>query len=53
VSERGLDVLVVDDEVPALADLARELRSLPETAEVHTAAGGGWPRRSAGCWSRA
>jgi DNA-binding LytR/AlgR family response regulator len=38
VSERGLDVLVVDDEAPALADLARQLRSLPETAEVRTAA---------------
>jgi DNA-binding LytR/AlgR family response regulator len=31
---------VVDDEAPALADLARQLRSLPETADVHTAAGG-------------
>jgi DNA-binding LytR/AlgR family response regulator len=40
VSERGLDVLVVDDEAPALADLARQLRSLSETAEVRTAAGG-------------
>jgi two-component system, LytTR family, response regulator LytT len=40
VSEPGLDVLVVDDEAPALADLARQLRSLPETAEVLTAAGG-------------
>jgi DNA-binding LytR/AlgR family response regulator len=40
VSERGLDVLVVDDEGPALADLARQLRSLPETAAVHTAADG-------------
>jgi DNA-binding LytR/AlgR family response regulator len=40
VSERGLDVLVVDDEAPALADLARQLRSLAETAEVRTAAGG-------------
>jgi DNA-binding LytR/AlgR family response regulator len=40
VSERGLDVLVVDDEAPALADLARQLRSLPETAAVHTAADG-------------
>jgi DNA-binding LytR/AlgR family response regulator len=40
VSERGLDVLVVDDEGPALADLARQLRSLAETAEVRTAAGG-------------
>jgi two-component system, LytTR family, response regulator LytT len=40
VSEPGLDVLVVDDEPPALADLARQLRSLPETASVHTAAGG-------------
>jgi DNA-binding LytR/AlgR family response regulator len=40
VSERGLDVLVVDDEAPALADLARQLRSLSETGEVRTAAGG-------------
>jgi DNA-binding LytR/AlgR family response regulator len=40
VSERGLDVLVVDDEGPALADLARQLRALSETAEVRTAAGG-------------
>jgi DNA-binding LytR/AlgR family response regulator len=40
VSQRGLDVLVVDDEAPALADLAQQLRSLPETADVHTAAGG-------------
>ena len=40
MSERGLDVLVVDDEGPALADLARQLRSLSETAEVQTAAGG-------------
>lgn len=37
---RGLDVLVVDDEAPALADLARQLRSLSETREVHTAADG-------------
>jgi DNA-binding LytR/AlgR family response regulator len=40
VSDRGLDVLVVDDEAPALADLARQLRSLPGTADVYTAAGG-------------
>jgi two-component system, LytTR family, response regulator len=40
MSERALDVLVVDDEGPALADLARQLRSLPETAEVGTAASG-------------
>jgi DNA-binding LytR/AlgR family response regulator len=40
VSRRGLDVLVVDDEAPALADLAQQLRSLPETGDVHTAAGG-------------
>jgi DNA-binding LytR/AlgR family response regulator len=40
VSQRGLDVLVVDDEAPALADLAQQLRSLPETADVHTASGG-------------
>jgi two-component system, LytTR family, response regulator len=37
---RALDVLVVDDEAPALADLARQLRSLSETGEVRTAAGG-------------
>ena len=40
MTERGLDVLVVDDEGPALADLARQLRALSETAEVRTAAGG-------------
>jgi DNA-binding LytR/AlgR family response regulator len=40
VTERGLDVLVVDDEGPALADLARQLRALPETGEVRTAASG-------------
>ena len=40
MSDRGLDVLVVDDEAPALADLAQQLRSLPETADVRTAAGG-------------
>jgi two-component system, LytTR family, response regulator LytT len=40
VTERGLDVLVVDDEASALADLARQLRSLAETAEVCTAASG-------------
>lgn len=40
MSERGLDVLVVDDEGPALADLARQLRSLSETAEVQTAPDG-------------
>jgi DNA-binding LytR/AlgR family response regulator len=40
VTERGLDVLVVDDEAPALADLARQLRALSGTADVHTAAGG-------------
>jgi DNA-binding LytR/AlgR family response regulator len=40
VSARALDVLVVDDEAPALADLARQLRSLAETGEVRTAAGG-------------
>ena len=40
MTERGLDVLVVDDEGPALADLARQLRALPETAEVRTAASG-------------
>jgi DNA-binding LytR/AlgR family response regulator len=40
VSERGLDLLVIDDEAPALADLARQLRSLPGTGAVHTAASG-------------
>jgi DNA-binding LytR/AlgR family response regulator len=40
VSARALDVLVVDDEAPALADLARQLRSLSETGDVRTAAGG-------------
>jgi DNA-binding LytR/AlgR family response regulator len=40
VSEPALDVLVVDDEGPALADLARQLRALSVTAEVRTAAGG-------------
>jgi DNA-binding LytR/AlgR family response regulator len=40
VSARALDVLVVDDEAPALADLALQLRSLSETGEVRTAAGG-------------
>jgi DNA-binding LytR/AlgR family response regulator len=40
VSDHGLDVLVVDDEAPALADLAQQLRSLPETGDVRTAAGG-------------
>ena len=40
MSGLGLDVLVVDDEAPALADLARQLRSLPDTAAVHTAADG-------------
>jgi DNA-binding LytR/AlgR family response regulator len=36
----ALDVLVVDDEAPALADLSRLLRSLPSTGEVSTAASG-------------
>jgi DNA-binding LytR/AlgR family response regulator len=40
VTARALDVLVVDDEAPALADLARQLRSLSETADVRTAASG-------------
>jgi len=40
VTEAALDVLVVDDEAPALADLARELRSLSETGAVLTAASG-------------
>jgi DNA-binding LytR/AlgR family response regulator len=40
VSARALDVLVVDDEGPALADLARQLRALSGTGEVRTAAGG-------------
>jgi DNA-binding LytR/AlgR family response regulator len=35
-----LDVLVVDDEAPALADLARLLRSLPAVGDVYTAASG-------------
>jgi DNA-binding LytR/AlgR family response regulator len=35
-----LDVLVVDDEAPALADLARLLRSLPTVGDVYTAASG-------------
>jgi two-component system, LytTR family, response regulator LytT len=39
VSERDLEVLVVDDEGPALADLSRLLRSLPGIGEVTTAAG--------------
>jgi DNA-binding LytR/AlgR family response regulator len=38
VSERVLDVLVVDDEAPALGDLSRLLRSLPGIGEVYTAA---------------
>lgn len=40
MSARALDVLVVDDEGPALADLARQLRALSGTGEVRTAAGG-------------
>jgi DNA-binding LytR/AlgR family response regulator len=40
VTHRALDVLVVDDEAPALADLSRLLRSLPTTGEVSTAASG-------------
>jgi two-component system, LytTR family, response regulator len=40
VSERALDVLVVDDEAPALADLSRLLRSTPGTGDVSTAASG-------------
>jgi DNA-binding LytR/AlgR family response regulator len=40
MTEAALDVLVVDDEAPALADLERLLRSLPDTGEVHTAASG-------------
>jgi DNA-binding LytR/AlgR family response regulator len=40
MTERALDVLVVDDEAPALADLSRLLRSLPSTADVCTAASG-------------
>jgi two-component system response regulator LytT len=38
VTERSLDVLVVDDEAPALGDLSRLLRSLPDIGEVFTAA---------------
>jgi DNA-binding LytR/AlgR family response regulator len=40
VSRSALDVLVVDDEAPALADLSRLLSSLPTTGEVSTAASG-------------
>ena len=40
MSERALDVLVVDDEAPALADLSRLLRSAPGTGDVSTAASG-------------
>ena len=40
MSERALDVLVVDDEAPALADLSRLLRSTPGTGDVSTAASG-------------
>jgi DNA-binding LytR/AlgR family response regulator len=40
MSQRGLDVLVVDDEAPALADLAQQLRSQADTADVHTAGSG-------------
>jgi DNA-binding LytR/AlgR family response regulator len=39
VSERALDVLVVDDEAPALADLSRLLGSVPGIGSVWTAAG--------------
>jgi DNA-binding LytR/AlgR family response regulator len=38
MSERALDVLVVDDEAPALADLSRLLRALPGIGDVSTAA---------------
>jgi DNA-binding LytR/AlgR family response regulator len=38
VSESALDVLVVDDEAPALGDLSRLLRSLPGIGKVSTAA---------------
>jgi two-component system, LytTR family, response regulator LytT len=40
VTQGALEVLVVDDEAPALADLSRLLRSLPTTGEVSTAASG-------------
>jgi DNA-binding LytR/AlgR family response regulator len=40
MSDPALDVLVADDEAPALADLARLLSSLPGTADVCTAASG-------------
>ena len=40
MTQNALDVLVVDDEAPALADLSRLLRSLPATGEVRTAASG-------------
>jgi two-component system, LytTR family, response regulator len=36
----SLDVLAVDDEAPALDDLARLLRSFPEVGEVESAASG-------------
>jgi DNA-binding LytR/AlgR family response regulator len=38
---RGLRVLAVDDERPALEDLARLLRGIPAVAEVELAGGGG------------
>ena len=40
MTHRRLDVLVVDDEAPALADLSRLLRSLAAIGEVSTAASG-------------
>ncbi len=40
MTRRRLDVLVVDDEAPALADLSRLLRSLAAIGEVSTAASG-------------
>jgi DNA-binding LytR/AlgR family response regulator len=40
VTEQPLNVLVVDDEAPALADLSRLLRSAPGTGDVCTAASG-------------
>ena len=40
MTEQPLNVLVVDDEAPALADLSRLLRSAPGTGDVCTAANG-------------
>lgn len=40
MTDAPLDVLVVDDEQPALADLARLLHALPDTGAVRTARSG-------------